>query len=67
MKLFGAKMVPRNHSNKNMPHKNNDFMLFLAVESIENSNKNTRKNIYFPDNAKIKNLNMLNRLRLMEV
>lgn len=50
-----------------MPHKNNDFMLFLAVESIENSNKNTRKNIYFLDNAKIKNLNMLNRLRLMEV
>lgn len=37
---IGAKTVPRNHANKNTPHKNNDFMLFLAIESIKNTIKN---------------------------
>ncbi|MDE7253422.1 MAG: hypothetical protein K2O32_10835 [Acetatifactor sp.] len=32
-------MVPRNHINKNMLHKNNDFMPFFVIESIENTTK----------------------------
>lgn len=28
----GAKMASRNHVNKNMPHKNNDFMQFSLIE-----------------------------------
>ena len=37
---FGAKTVPRNHANKNTPYKNNDFTLFSAIKSIENTTKN---------------------------
>ena len=37
---LGAKTVPRNHANKNTPHKNNGFMLFSAIKSIENTTKN---------------------------
>lgn len=33
----GAKMVPKNHANKNMPHKNNDFMSLSTIKSIENT------------------------------
>lgn len=42
---FGAKTVPRNHANKNKLHKNNDFMRFFAIESIENT---TKKAIQIP-------------------
>ena len=38
--FFGAKTVPRNHVNKNTLYKNNDFILFFAIESIENTSKN---------------------------
>ena len=38
--ISGAKTVPRNHVNKNTPYKNNDFMLFFAIKSIENTSKN---------------------------
>ena len=34
------KTVPRNHANKNTSYKNNDFMLFSAIKSIENISKN---------------------------
>lgn len=37
---LGAKTVPRNHANKNMPHKDNDFTPFSAIKSIENTIKN---------------------------
>ena len=37
---LGAKMVPRNYENKNTPYKNNDFMLYSAIKSIENTTKN---------------------------
>ncbi len=33
-------MVPRNQTNKNMSHKNDEFMLFSAIKSIENTTKN---------------------------
>jgi len=32
--------VPRNQTNKNTPRKNNDFTLFSATKSIENTTKN---------------------------
>lgn len=32
-------MVSRNHANKNMPYKNNDFMVLFAIEGIENTKK----------------------------
>lgn len=35
----GAKTVPRNHANENMPHKNSDSMLFSTIKSIENTTK----------------------------
>ena len=38
---IGAKTVPRNHANKNMPYKNSDFTLFFTIKSIENTTKNT--------------------------
>ena len=38
--VTGAETVPRNYANKNTPHKNNDFMLFFAIKSIENTTKN---------------------------
>ncbi len=38
--MCGAKTVPRNHANKNTPHKNSDFVLIFAIESIENTTKN---------------------------
>ena len=37
---LGAKTVPRNYENKNTPYKNNDFMLYSAIKSIENTTKN---------------------------
>ncbi len=37
---IGAKTVPRNHANKNMSCKNNDFALFSAIKSIEDTTKN---------------------------
>jgi hypothetical protein len=36
----GAKTVPRNWTNENTSHKNNDFMLFSEIKSIENTTKN---------------------------
>ena len=39
-KIFCGKTVSRNHANKNTPHKNNDFMLFSVITSIENTTKN---------------------------
>lgn len=38
---LGAKTVLRNHSNKNTPYKNNDFIPFSTIRSIENTTKNT--------------------------
>ena len=32
--------MPRNHANKNMSCKNNDFALFSAIKSIEDTTKN---------------------------
>lgn len=32
--------MPRKQANKNLPHKNNDFTLFSAIKSIENTTKN---------------------------
>lgn len=40
LRLFGAKTVPRKHVNKNTPHKNNDYTLFFAIKSIENTTRN---------------------------
>lgn len=37
---IGSKTVSRNHVNKNTSYKNNDFMLFSAIKSIENISKN---------------------------
>lgn len=31
--------MPRNHANKNTPHKNNDFTPYSAIKSIENTTK----------------------------
>lgn len=31
--------MPRNQVNRNKPHKNNDFMLYSAMKSIENTTK----------------------------
>jgi len=42
-KEVGAKTVPRNHVNRNIPNKNSDFMLIFAIESIENTIKNAIK------------------------
>ncbi len=38
--VLGAKTVARNHANKNTSHKNNEFTLFSATKSIENTTKN---------------------------
>ena len=40
MQLRKRDLVPRNHANKNTPHKNNDFTPFFAIKSIENITKN---------------------------
>lgn len=37
MKRAGANPVPRNHANKNMSHKNNDFTPLSTIKSIENT------------------------------
>ena len=31
----GAKTVPRNHTNKNTPHKNSEFMRFWTLQNTE--------------------------------
>ena len=48
---LGTKTVPRNPTNKNMQHKNNNFMLFFTIKSIENTTKTLFKFLWgFPKN-----------------
>lgn len=42
---FCTKTVPRNQVNRNKLHKNNDFMLYSAMKSIENTTKKRYSNI----------------------